>query len=83
MDSSQAVNAPVHTSEVPTRQPFRKWLYSLLLDPHISDNHHKRVDKWIGLLIVANLFAFKYVSFLNETLRSTFGLVGAHYPVGC
>ncbi len=37
----------------------------------------------VVLTLVANLFAFKYVSFLNETLRSTFGLVGAHYPVGC
>ena len=74
MDSSQAVNAPVHTSEVPTRQPFRKWLYSLLLDPHISDNHHKRVDKWIGLLIVANLFAlvFEHVPAIYDPYKQWF-----------
>jgi alginate O-acetyltransferase complex protein AlgI len=34
------------------------------------------------VLLVANLFLFKYTSFLNETLRSLFGFAGADYPVG-
>jgi len=37
--------------------PMRKWLYSWLLDPNIVGNHQKGIDKWIGLLIVANLVA--------------------------
>ena len=36
--------------------PLRKWLYSWLLDPTIKGNHQKFIDKWIGLLILANLF---------------------------
>jgi len=40
--------------------PFRKWLYAWLLDPHIEGNHHKAIEHWIGLLIVANLFALVF-----------------------
>ncbi len=40
--------------------PLRKWLYAWLLDPHIEGNHHKTVDRWIGILIVANLFALVF-----------------------
>ena len=36
--------------------PFRQWLFSWLLDPDIPGNYQKTIDKWIGLLIVANLF---------------------------
>ena len=37
--------------------PKRKWLYEWLLNPNIPGNYHKDLDKWIGLLIVANLFS--------------------------
>ena len=37
--------------------PKRKWLYDWLLNPNIPGNYHKDLDKWIGLLIVANLFS--------------------------
>jgi voltage-gated potassium channel Kch len=37
--------------------PFRQWLYRWLLDPHQPGNFHKAIDRWVGLLIVANLFA--------------------------
>ena len=40
--------------------PFRKWLYAWLLDPHIEGNHHKSIERWIGILIVANLFALMF-----------------------
>ena len=33
------------------------------------------------VLLVANLIAFKYTSFLNETMRSLFGWFGAVYAV--
>ena len=36
--------------------PFRQWLYAWLLNPDIPGNYQKTIDKWIGLLIVANLF---------------------------
>jgi voltage-gated potassium channel Kch len=40
--------------------PFRKWLYSWLLDPHIEGNYQKTIDKWIVILIVSNLFALVF-----------------------
>ena len=40
--------------------PFRKWLYSWLLDPHIEGNYQKSFDKWIVILIVGNLFALVF-----------------------
>jgi voltage-gated potassium channel Kch len=74
MDSSLAVNDQGHTSELPSRPPIRKRLYSALLDPHISDNYHKKVDKWIGLLIVANLFAlvFEHVPAIYDPYKQWF-----------
>lgn len=44
-------------ANVPEGLPFRKWLYSWLLDPHIKGNHQKSIDSWISILIVANLVA--------------------------
>jgi hypothetical protein len=54
--------------------PLRKWLHAWLLDPHIEGNHHKSVDKWIGLLIVANLFAliFEHVPAIYEPYEAFF-----------
>jgi voltage-gated potassium channel Kch len=40
--------------------PFRQWLYAWMLDPHIEGNYHKTVDRWISILIVANLFALVF-----------------------
>jgi hypothetical protein len=40
--------------------PFRKWLYSWLLDPHIEGNYQKSIDKWIVILIVGNLFTLVF-----------------------
>ncbi len=39
---------------------LRKKVYSWLLDPDLPNNHHKDVDRWIGILIVANLFALMF-----------------------
>ena len=40
--------------------PLRKWIYAWLLDPNIPGNYQKTIDKWIGLLIVANLFSLVF-----------------------
>ena len=57
-----------HEVEISSDLPFRKWLYAWLLDPHIEGNHQKSIDHWIGLLIVANLFAlvFEHVPAIFE-----------------
>jgi voltage-gated potassium channel Kch len=54
--------------------PLRKWLHSWLLDPNIAGNHQKGVDKWIGLLIVANLFTliFEHVPGIYEPNKAWF-----------
>jgi voltage-gated potassium channel len=49
-----------HEVEISSDLPFRKWLYSWLLDPHIEGNYQKTIEHWIGLLIVANLFALVF-----------------------
>jgi hypothetical protein len=49
-----------HEAEISSDLPFRKWLYAWLLDPHIEGNHHKAIEHWIGMLIVANLFALVF-----------------------
>jgi voltage-gated potassium channel len=49
-----------HEVEIASDLPFRKWLYAWLLDPHIEGNYQKTIEHWIGLLIVANLFALVF-----------------------
>ncbi len=49
-----------HGAKISGDLPFRQWLYAWLLDPHIEGNFHKFVDRWIGILIVANLFALVF-----------------------
>ena len=54
--------------------PLRKWLYSWLLDPNIPGNYQKAVDKWIGMLIVVNLFVmlFEHVPAVFEPRKEWF-----------
>ena len=54
--------------------PMRKWLFSWLLDPHIPGNMQKSVDKWLGILIVANLFTllFEHVPAVFEPHKAWF-----------
>ena len=47
----------IATSIVSDQLPFRRWLYSWLLDPNIEGNYQKSLDRFIALLIVGNLFA--------------------------
>jgi voltage-gated potassium channel Kch len=54
--------------------PRRQWLYAWLLDPNIPGNYQKFLDKWIGLLIVANLFTlvFEHVPAIYEPYKHWF-----------
>ena len=54
--------------------PRRKWLYSWLLDPNIPGNFQTDVDKWIGILIVLNLFSlvFEHVPAVYEPNQGLF-----------
>jgi len=56
--------------------PLRQWMYAWLLDPDIPGNHHKSIDKWIGLLIVANLFSlvFEHVPAIYDPYKNWFHL---------
>lgn len=56
------------TVKIESGLPLRKWLYSWLLDPTIPGNLQKGFDRWIGILIVVNLFAmlFEHVPAVYE-----------------
>jgi len=43
-------------ADISSDLPFRQWMYAWLLNPDIPGNYQKSIDKWVGLLIVANLF---------------------------
>ncbi len=47
-------------ANIPSDLPMRKWLFSWLLDTNIPGNMAKSVDKWLGILIVANLFTLMF-----------------------
>ena len=61
-------------ANISNQLPMRKWLYSWLLDPHIPGNYQKGIDKWIGILIVVNLFAlvFEHVPTVYEANKHWF-----------
>jgi len=55
-------------------QPFRKWLYDWTLNPNIPGNFQGALDKWIGILIVVNLFALvlEHVPALYDPYKQLF-----------
>lgn len=61
-------------AEIPRDLPLRKWLYAWLLDPHMTGNKQKQVDKLLGILIVANLFSliFEQVPAIFEPNKQFF-----------
>ena len=63
-----------HVAQINPLLPLRKWLYSWLFDPGIPGNHQKAVDRWISILIVANLFAllFEHVDVIYEANKHWF-----------
>ena len=55
-------------------QPFRKWLYDWTLNPNIPGNFQSTLERWIGILIVLNLFALvlEHVPALYEPYKQQF-----------
>ena len=70
----QALLGQEPEAEISSDLPMRKWLYSWLLDPNLPGNYQKDVDKWIGFLIIANLFSlmFEHVPAVYEPYRMWF-----------
>ena len=61
-------------ARIPDDLPRRQWLYAWLLDPNTPGNYQKAIDKWIGILIVANLFTllFEHVPAVFEPYKLWF-----------
>lgn len=57
------------------------YLLALKIEQEPDKPRKKRLLTTGVVLLVANLFVFKYTSFFNETLRTAFGWAGANYPV--
>jgi voltage-gated potassium channel Kch len=67
-------NAGPSSNEPKPEGTFRQRAYAALLDPHIEDNMHKSIEKWIGILIVANLCAlvFEHVQAIYTPYQNWF-----------
>ena len=59
---------------ISTDQPFRKWLYDWTLNPNIPGNFQSTLERWIGILIVVNLFALvlEHVPALYDPYKQLF-----------
>ena len=59
---------------ISTDQPFRKWLYDWTLNPNIPGNFQATLERWIGILIVVNLFALvlEHVPALYDPYKQLF-----------
>ncbi|MGI9132476.1 MAG: ion transporter, partial [Rhodoferax sp.] len=58
------------------RASVRARLYAVLLDPQVRGNYHQAIDRWIAILIVANLFVlmFEHVPAVFEPNKQWFHL---------
>lgn len=56
LDAATLLGAEVE-ADISPDLPRRQWLYAWLLNPNIPGNYQKSVDKWIAILIIANLFS--------------------------
>ena len=63
-----------HEAHISSDLPFREWLYCWLLNPNIEGNFQKTIDRWIAILIVANLFVliFEHVPAINALYSTWF-----------
>jgi len=61
---------------------FLSYAAALRMEAETDKARKKHILTLIVLALVGNLFAFKYVGFVNETLRSLAGLAHADYPFG-
>ena len=57
LNVKELLDAEPKLADIPRDLPLRKWLYSWVLDPSLPGNFQRSFDKWIGLLIIANLFS--------------------------
>ena len=73
-DTAPQIHGYNHRAEIAHGLPMRKWLYSWLLDTGIPGNYQKDIDRWIAILIVANLFAllFEHVPVIFEPNKVLF-----------
>jgi voltage-gated potassium channel Kch len=73
LDVTHIVGAETE-AQISSDLPMRKWLHAWLLDPNIPGNHQKGFDRWIGILIVVNLFAlvFEHVPAVYEANKQWF-----------
>ena len=73
LDAAHLIGAQVD-ADISPDLPRRQWLYAWLLNPNIPGNYQKSVDKWIAILIVANLFAMvlEHVPAIFETYKNWF-----------
>ena len=60
LDVKALVGAADIKANISSDLPLRKWLYAWTMDPTIEGNYQKFIDKWISILIVANLFALLF-----------------------
>ena len=60
LDVKALVGAADVKANISSDLPLRKWLYAWTMDPTIEGNYQKFIDKWISILIVANLFALLF-----------------------
>ena len=73
LDAAHLIGAQVD-ADISPDLPRRQWLYAWLLNPNIPGNYQKSVDKWIAILIVANLFAMvlEHVPAIFENYKNWF-----------
>ena len=73
LDAAHLIGAQVD-ADISPDLPRRQWLYAWLLNPNIPGNYQKSVDKWIAILIVANLFAMvlEHVPAIFEPYKNWF-----------
>jgi len=64
----------VQLANIDPQLPLRKWLHSWVLDTAIPGNFQASFDKWIGILIIANLFSliFENVPGIYEPYKGWF-----------
>ena len=74
LNIKELLDTEVKTADIAGDLPFRKWLYSWMLDPAIPGNFQASFDKWIGILIIANLFSliFENVPGIYEPYKPWF-----------
>ena len=56
-DKPRRVTVPGEAAQIDPSLPLRRWLYAWLFDPGTPGNYQRTVDRWISILIVANLIA--------------------------